>query len=200
MPLRPTITAFSLCLFDRFPNSTKSLHDRPLPLLEVAYSITKATSAPTSPFLKFLPLVGIGFVLGSQLVPNLSGRAAIGVSDDFVEVGNLQTARSSMHHHCTQHTKCISDTHQYHCKYSVKHALVVMMLVFIGDTRQLTALCVFVRCRSLSSDRIIVATARPAPEGTPGRPVFTPNHVTLRHTDERTDTIDDKSATCKSEN
>ena len=75
-----------------------------------------------------------------------------------------------------------------------------MMLVFIGDTRQLTALCVFVRCRSLSSDRIIAATARQAPEGTPGRPVFTPNHVTLRHTDERTGAIDDKSETCKSEN
>jgi hypothetical protein len=66
-----------------------------------------------------------------------------------------------------------------------------MTLLCIGDTRQLTALCVFVRCRSLSSDRIIVPTARPAPEGTRGRPVFTPNHVTLRHTVERTDTIDD---------
>ena len=64
-------------------------------------SITLSHFAAKSPFTKFLPLIGIGFVLGSQLVPNLSGRAAIGVSGDFVEVGNLQTARCSMHHHCT---------------------------------------------------------------------------------------------------
>ena len=114
LPLRKTSTAFSLCLIDRFPTSTRSLRDRPLPLLEVAYSITKATSASQLSLPKNLPFVSIGFVLCSQMVRNVCRRAAIGVSDDLVEVGDLQTVRCSMHHHCTQRTKCISDAHKYH--------------------------------------------------------------------------------------
>ena len=113
LPLRQTFTAFSLCLFDRFPTSTKSLHDRPLPLLEVAIVLPRPPQLHLS-LPKNLPFVSIGFVLCSQMVRNVSGRAAIGISDDLVEVGDLQTVRCSMHHHCTQHTKCISDAHKNH--------------------------------------------------------------------------------------
>ena len=114
LPLRKTSTAFSLCLIDRFPTSTKSLHDRPLPLLEVAIVFPRPPQLHHLSLPKNLPFVSIGFVLCSQMVRNVSGRAAIDVSGDLVEVGDLQTVRCSMHHHCTQHTKCISDTHKYH--------------------------------------------------------------------------------------
>ena len=92
LPLYPTITAFSLCLFDRFPTSTKSLHDRPLPLhkwppvLPRPLSRARAADLPTiSPFTNPRENgVGVRIWVGWVFGGGWDGA----VVDDFVEVGN----------------------------------------------------------------------------------------------------------------